>query len=56
VEETAKMDHTLADPTGLGNEDWWLMNSEEIFCVLTKMPLICFLLHLQIKEDQKEMI
>lgn len=24
------MDHMLTDPTGLGNKDCWLMNSEEL--------------------------
>lgn len=45
----------LADLTGFGNENWWLMNSEEIFHILAKMLLIGFLFHLQIKEDKKEM-
>lgn len=55
MEERAEMWIKLADITGLGKEDWWLMNSEEIFCILAKMLLICFLFHLQIREDKKEM-
>lgn len=55
VEERAKMWIMLADLTGLGNEDWWLMNSEEIFCILAKMLLICFLFCLQIREGKQEL-